>query len=72
MTCKGRVRNGVIVLEGGASLPEGTEVRVEPVEATEAVQRLREGLRKLSGAVSGFPSDMARNHDHYIHGTPKK
>ena len=28
MTIKGRVQNGVIVLEGGATLPEGAEVIV--------------------------------------------
>jgi len=35
------------------------------------LERLRKGLLDLAGTVSG-PIDMARNHDHYIHGTPKK
>jgi mRNA-degrading endonuclease RelE of RelBE toxin-antitoxin system len=29
-------------------------------------------LKKFAGTVRGLPSDMARNHDHYLHGRPKK
>jgi hypothetical protein len=29
-------------------------------------------LKQFAGAVRGLPSDMARNHDHYLHGRPKK
>jgi hypothetical protein len=29
-------------------------------------------LRKFAGAVRGLPSDMAANHDHYLHGRPKR
>jgi len=72
MTYKGRVRNGLIVLDPPAELPEGTEVRVEPVEDDDDYRGLREGLLSLSGIVEGLPSDMARNHDRYLHGTPKK
>ncbi len=32
MTLEGTVVNGVIVLDGGAQLPEGARVRVEPAE----------------------------------------
>ncbi len=32
MTLEGTVVNGVIVLDAGANLPEGTRVRVEPAE----------------------------------------
>ncbi len=31
-----------------------------------------QGLKQFAGAVRGLPSDMARNHDHYLHGRPKK
>ena len=72
MTYKGKVRNGVVVLESGAGLPEGAEVVVEPVVERDEYASLREGLLKFAGAVKDFPADMARNHDHYIHGTPKK
>jgi hypothetical protein len=31
-----------------------------------------EGIAKLAGTVEGLPSDYALNHDHYLHGTPKR
>jgi len=79
MTYRGRVANGLIVLEPGVRLPEGAEVRVEPVEkiarAAESPQdsrQLREGLLAFSGAVKEGPSNLARNHDHYLHGAPRR
>jgi hypothetical protein len=78
MTYRGRVKNGVVVLEAGVRLQEGMDVRVEPVEAEKAAespaqtQQLREGLLSFSGVVKDGPSDLARNHDHYLHGTPKR
>jgi len=32
MTLKGTVQGGVVILEPGASLAEGTEVRIEPID----------------------------------------
>jgi hypothetical protein len=70
----GTVQNGVIVLDNTHSLPEGTKVKilvdtgVEPCDKT----TLRERLLRLSGTVDDLPPDMARNHDHYIHGARKK
>jgi len=29
-------------------------------------------LRKLAGQAKGLPSDLAANHDHYIHGAEKR
>lgn len=29
-------------------------------------------LSKLAGSVEGLPSDYALNHDHYLHGAPKR
>jgi hypothetical protein len=72
MAYKGRVQGGVVVLEPGTHLDEGIEVRVEPVCDGDEYASLREGLLKFAGAVKGLPPDMARNHDHYLHGTPKK
>lgn len=72
MTYKGKVRNGVVVLETGTDLEEGVDVIVQPVADRDDFSSLREGLLKFAGAAKGLPSDMARNHDHYIHGTPKK
>lgn len=79
MTYRGRVENGVVVLEPGVQLAEGTSVRVEPAaeaedasEGTQELHQLRNGLLGFSGAVKGGPTDLARNHDHYLHGTPRR
>lgn len=79
MTYRGRVKNGVVVLEAGVCLREGMDVRVEPIgeaqgaaEGPQETRRLREGLLSFSGVVKEGPSDLARNHDHYLHGTPKR
>jgi hypothetical protein len=71
MTYRGQVKNGVIVLENNP-LPEGTVVDVQPVADDPEMQRLRDDLLKLAGTVEGYPSDMAKNHDHYIRGADRK
>ena len=35
-------------------------------------RRRQSPLKQFAGAVRGLPSDMARNHDHYLHARPKK
>jgi hypothetical protein len=78
MMYRGRIKNGVVVLEAGVRLQEGMDVRVEPVEAERTAEnppqmpQLREGLMSFSGVVKDGPSDLARNHDHYLHGTAKR
>lgn len=79
MVYRGRVANGVIVLEQGVHLREGMDVRVEPIEqahdtpvGSQEARQLREGLLSFSGVVKEGPSDLARNHDHYLHGTPRQ
>jgi len=76
MTWRGRVQGGVIVLEEGTHLEEGIEVLIETVEThpqlSDSEPTLAQRLLKYAGAAEGLPSDMARNHDHYIHGTPLK
>jgi len=71
MTYRGHVENGVVVLDEPTALPEGTEVAVEPI-GTEARPTLAERFKDVIGSVSDLPADMAEQHDHYIHGTPKK
>jgi len=73
MEYRGRVKGGVVVLEAGASLPEGLEVRVAPVPADEQDRRtIWEKLRALAGSAPDLPPDAAPNHDHYLYGTPKR
>jgi hypothetical protein len=78
---EGIVQNGVVVLGPGITLPEGTHVLVEPIptvssNAGPVTQQDGEGYLKwlldLAGTANDLPTDMARNHDHYLHGAPKK
>jgi len=71
MTYKGHVENGVIVLDEPVPLQEGTKVRVEPDESGRELT-LAERLKDVIGIVKGLPPDFAAQHDHYIHGTPKR
>ena len=76
MSYTGKVQNGVVVLPPEAHLPEGMEVRVEPLKKqgrkTRATDSLSKTLLQFAGKAKGLPADMARNHDHYLHGLPKK
>ncbi len=71
MSLEGTVINGVIVLDDEEKLAEGTRVEVilKPVEKKPT---LSERLLKHAGTVPDLPPDMAEQHDHYIHGTPKR
>jgi len=70
------VKNGVVVFERGVVLPEGTEVAVEPLAPIEQVPRerptLAEQFADVIGTVPDLPPDMAAQHDHYLHGAPKR
>lgn len=74
MSLEGTVHNGVIVLESEQSLPEGTRVEIvvkdEPVAVTHST--FSELVLRFAGVVKDLPEDMALNHDHYLHGAPKK
>ena len=72
MTYRGHVKDGVVVLDEPVALPEGAPVEIDVLQAEEVPVSLRELLLKFSGKAEGLPSDLARNHDHYLHGTPKK
>ncbi|MGA2619618.1 MAG: hypothetical protein ABSF26_18565 [Thermoguttaceae bacterium] len=72
MVYRGHIRNGVVVVDDTPSLPEGAEVRVEVLTAEEQRSTLGQRLMRFSGVLRGLPLDLARNHDHYLHGVPKK
>jgi hypothetical protein len=78
MTFKGKVANGVVVLDDPKALPEGSVVKVEAVPETESdtdkqqLDDLRQTLLRWAGTAKGLPPDLARNHDHYLHGRPRK
>jgi hypothetical protein len=72
MSVTGTIENGVVKLPPGARWPEGTKVRVEKVEPTSDGNSLTRRLRELSARVGGLPADLAEEHDHYIHYTPRR
>lgn len=78
MNMRGRIVAGRIELDGPINLPDGVEVDVtlEPIDRKSAPassrNTLAESLAEVIGAIDGLPSDLAEQHDHYIHGTPKK
>jgi hypothetical protein len=79
MVYRGRVKNGVVVLEGRARLEEGAEVSVRPLRkpAHSGVRRkqpatLYERLKSVAGKAKGLPPDASINHDHYLYGLPKR
>ena len=77
MVYRGRVKNGVVILEQPCSLPEGAEVLVnatlpEHIRSQEQpVPTLQQRLAPFIGAAEGLPPDLSINHDHYLYGTPK-
>jgi hypothetical protein len=72
MTYRGRVKNGVIVLDPPATLPDGAEVEVSPTSSESLGPTWSEVFKDIVGKAEGLPTDMARNHDHYLHGAPKR
>jgi hypothetical protein len=66
------VKDGKIVLPGGVDWPNGTVVRIEQVKQGNKPRNLRELLKAYEGIADDLPADMAENHNHYIHGHPKK
>lgn len=79
MTYRGRVSNGVVVMDDPKALPEGMEVSVRPLKGRRSGARgskqppsLYERLKPVIGKAKGLPADAAANVDHYLYGTPKR
>ncbi len=74
----GQIKNSVVVVDDSVAFWEDTEINVGilPVAAGdssgEAVPTLYNQLAPLVGAAKGLPPDLACNHDHYLHGQPRK
>src|SRR3954452_7724266 len=73
MTLTGIVSNGVVILDPGQTLPEGTRVKVSVnEEAVQAASPLGAALLRHAGKAQGLREDLAAQHDHYLYGTPKR
>jgi hypothetical protein len=73
----GVIHNGTVVLDQPATVPDGTRVIVRVPDAREQgtsdqPSTLGKRLLRHAGTVTGLPVDMAEQHDHYLHGTPKR
>ena len=76
-TYTGQVQNGVVVFdEGTPPFPAGTKVQITAQVAVEGADQdgptLYDRLKPIIGTIQGLPEDLAEQHDHYIHGTPKR
>ena len=77
MMYRGKVKNGVVVLDDPTALPEGAEVSVRPLKPRRRTgkvadkQSLYDRLKPFVGIAKDLPPDLAKNHDHYLHGRPK-
>ena len=79
MVFRGRVENGVVVVDEPVSLPDGTEVSIramptKPKRGGKSVRKPAVGraLLRLAGKAVGLPPDASRNVDHYLYGHAKK
>ncbi|MGQ9649911.1 MAG: hypothetical protein ACUVXJ_07360 [Phycisphaerae bacterium] len=68
MTYRGRVKNGVVILDPPACLPEGVEVEVVPTRQEQPAPTLAERYKDTIGIAEGLPGDVSRSVDHHLHG----
>jgi len=68
----GQVKNGVVVFDSHPSPKDGAFVRVEEIDTAEVASETARRLLSLAGKARGLPKDLARNHDHYLHGQSPK
>jgi hypothetical protein len=83
MTIKGHIKNGTVVLDESVALPEGAAVTVEISPTTDDSNKSDANGSSLQNEMlelakwaetqpTVLPSDFAENHDHYLHGLPKR
>ena len=70
MSFHGHIENGIVVLDEPLTVPDGTTVRVEVIAL--APKTLADRFKNVIGTGVDLPEDLAKNHDHYLHGTPKQ
>jgi hypothetical protein len=78
MVLSGHVENGHIILDTPVVLPDGTQVTIAvqsngtSTPTDEPLPTLYDRLKSVAGKATGLPADLAINHDHYLHGQPKR
>lgn len=81
MELEGTVTQGQLVLDGGATLPEGTRFRALPIPSEPPVSEpepvagwFMRDFGQFCGVIddSTLPTDLASQHEHYRLGTPKR
>ena len=72
MVLEGTIKNGMIVLDHPPVLPEGSRVEVVVKPTAQEASPLGEMLLRHAGKAVGLPEDLAAQHDHYLHGTPRR
>lgn len=66
MTYRGRVQNGIVVLDPPAKLPEGAEVTIELQET--GAKPADNPLMKYAGQAKDLPADASRSIDRLLFG----
>jgi hypothetical protein len=62
------VERGMVKLPPEMALPDGTQVRLEPLSGRR--RDLVDKLRAIAQSMPDMPADWAAQHDHSLHGTP--
>ena len=75
MSITATVENDMIKLPAGVHVPDGTKVEIMlPAQkfAEQIPATLYDSLKDFIGAAQGLPEDFAAEHDHYLHGMPRR
>lgn len=77
MTYMGHVKNGAIVLDEPAALPDGAAVKIELAAVScrtdeDSGASFTERFAEVLGKAQSLPQDAAENHDHYLYGAAKR
>ena len=74
MSITATVENDTIKLP--VHVPDGTKVEItlpgEEASVTAGAEDVTDALLAISTRVKGLPADLAAQHDHYLHGQPKR
>ena len=75
MSITATVENDTIKLPAGVHVPDGTKVEITLPGKSAVPEKPGNALawmEKYAGCIKDLPEDFAAEHDHYIHGTPKR